>query len=261
IVCYITTTQPRDNFNTYEREKLAVLRDSILNRFGDFAIDFYDAIVQNPDMIIRPEYSLGDGVHTNPAGQTVLENAVIDKNILFKALPLAFFSVSGHKNENAIEITWSINGGRNTLFSIERSQDGLNFVKIGTVNFLEGKMDYQFVDLNVAHVNNYYRIIGIDQDNKKTYSKIIRVNYNEKTFVNIFYDQTTQDLHLLSVQNNLTNPIILYIFDQSGKTVLKKIFPINNSREYEVNMSDLPKSIYSVLVISCNMKISKNIKN
>ncbi|MFS8083117.1 MAG: SGNH/GDSL hydrolase family protein, partial [Ginsengibacter sp.] len=224
IVCYITTTQPRDNFNAGERENLLVLRDSILNRFGEFAINFYDPIVQNPEMIIKPEYSLGDGVHTNPAGQTVLENVVINKNILFSVLPLNFIAMSGHTKANGIEIEWSVNSVINTsYFSIERSNDGINFVHIGDINFSVGKINYNFNDLNATQGKFYYRIVGISPDNKKTISNIISVtNNNPGSFANIFFNHDTQELHLHFEQNNLANPTLLFIFDLSGKTVFKK---------------------------------------
>lgn len=262
IVCYITTTQPRDNFNADEREKLRVLRDSIMNRFGEFAMDFYDPIVQNPEMVIKPEYSLGDGVHTNPAGQTVLENVVIDKNVLLSVLPLKFIDVSGRNIENGIEINWSINGaGKNEHFSVERSSDGFNFVNVGDIDFSEGKNNYQYFDLTAMRGKNYYRIIGRNPDNRKIISKIVSVTLNFRTFANIFFDQDAQKLHIRLAQNNLVNPTLLYIYDQSGKTVIKKFITPNIGSQYELSLSHLPKAIYSVLVISGDQKSIKNIKN
>ena len=262
IVCYVTTTQPRDNFNAGERENLLVLRDSILNRFGEFAIDFYDPIVQNPEMIIKPEYSLGDGVHTNPAGQTVLENVVIDKNILYGVLPLGFISVSGRNNENGVEIDWSVNStGNIDHFSIQRSVDGNNFTNIGDVGFSKGKTKYQYFDMNVRKGNFYYRIIGHCPDNNKMISKIISVSFKENNFANIFYDQQSEKLHLHLFQTNLSSPTELFIFDQAGKTILRRTINSNSGHEYEISLANLPKSIYSILVISGNQKFSKFFKN
>ena len=262
IVCYITTTQPRDNFNAGEKEKLKVLRDSIINRFGEFAINFYDPIVQNPEMIIRPEYSLGDGVHTNPAGQTVLENVVIDKNILLSVLPLSFISVSARNNENGVEIDWSINGvGETDHFSIEKSNDGFNFSNIGDIEFSDGKTKYQYLDLNASKGKIYYRVISYDRDNKKSNSKIISVNFREKTFANIFYEEQSKKLHIHLFQDNFSAPALVYIFDQTGKIILKKSINLNSGNEYEISLSNLSKSVYTVLVISGQEKISKNIKN
>src|SRR5688572_1804968 len=44
IRCYITSTQPRNTFGPGERKKLRSLRDTIMKRFGEFAIDFYTVI-------------------------------------------------------------------------------------------------------------------------------------------------------------------------------------------------------------------------
>ncbi|HSN61978.1 MAG TPA: hypothetical protein VLR49_13655, partial [Ferruginibacter sp.] len=46
IVCYITTTQPRDGFSPTERIKLKTLRDLILTQFGEWAIDFFTDLAQ-----------------------------------------------------------------------------------------------------------------------------------------------------------------------------------------------------------------------
>lgn len=262
IVCYITTTQPRDNFNAVEREKLKVLRDSIMNRFGDFAMDFYSPIVQDPEMIIKPEYSLGDGVHTNPAGQTVLENAVIDKNILYSVVPINFIEITGSSHTQGILLNWAVNGANNNdHFIIERSADGVNFIKVGDISLTEGKAFYQYLDKDAANGKNYYRVIASDRDNRKTISKIISISFSPASFADIFFDESVQKLRINLISNTLSAPSFIYIFDQSGKTVFKKLINPDNSNQFEVNLSGFPKSVYTVLVFSGKQRMTRNIKN
>lgn len=262
IVCYITTTQPRDNFNAGEREKLKILRDSIMNRFGDFAIDFYSPIVQDPEMIIKPEYSLLDGVHTNPAGQTVLENAVIDRNILFSVLPINFIEISGSSNTGGIQLNWTVNGANtNDHFIIERSADGFNFINIGDISNLNGKVVYEYLDKDAGKGKNYYRIIASGRDGKKTFSKIISISFKPTFFADIFFDKDAQKLHINFLSNNSSTSTYIFIFDQSGKTVFKKLVSPNNSNQLDVNLSGFPKSVYTVLVSSGKQKVAKKIKN
>ena len=65
-------------------------------------------------------------------------------------------------------------------FEIERSYDGQNFTKIGTVaaagnsSFIK---DYQFTDKMIAQDNNYYRLKQIDIDDKFEYSKTVLIRY------------------------------------------------------------------------------------
>lgn len=83
--CFITTTQPRmdGNFATSAvKRKLAVIKDSILNRFGTAnTINFWDGMFNPADTTILPAYSAGDNVHFNNAGHRELFNRVVAKNV------------------------------------------------------------------------------------------------------------------------------------------------------------------------------------
>lgn len=85
--CFVTTTHPRDGFSTSEREKLRVMRDSIMLRFGTSAIDFWTPLVNPATNTIKTEYSLGDGVHINAAGHQVLFEQVVAKNVFNTTVP------------------------------------------------------------------------------------------------------------------------------------------------------------------------------
>ena len=71
---WICTPQPR-NFDPVRIQIQRDLRDSILTRYGNFAIDFWAGIAQsNGD--IEPVYNPGDGIHLNNAGHYVLFHRV-----------------------------------------------------------------------------------------------------------------------------------------------------------------------------------------
>jgi len=89
-ICYITSSQPRqDGFfpDMAARTKLKVIRDSIMNRFGNFAIDFFTPIADPVTYMIRPEYAYKpdgvnpDNIHVNDAGHKVLFKQVRNKDI------------------------------------------------------------------------------------------------------------------------------------------------------------------------------------
>ncbi|AYB34677.1 hypothetical protein [Chryseolinea soli] len=83
--CYVTTTQPRSDGNfalSATKKKLAILKDSIINRFGvDHTLNFWDGMYNPADTTILPAYSAGDNVHFNNVGHRVLFQRVRDKNI------------------------------------------------------------------------------------------------------------------------------------------------------------------------------------
>ena len=57
-VCFISTSQPRTQFDEAGRARLRVVKDSILNRFGFYAINFFDSLVNNVDNTILPQYAI-----------------------------------------------------------------------------------------------------------------------------------------------------------------------------------------------------------
>lgn len=84
--CYITTTQPRtSSFDSADQVNLMVIRDSLLNRFGEFCIDFYTPMVYPGTDIVLPQYSAGDGIHLNSAAHAQLAN-IIEATNPFKYL-------------------------------------------------------------------------------------------------------------------------------------------------------------------------------
>lgn len=85
--CYITSTQPRDGFTSANRLKLRVIRDSIMARFGTYAIDFWTPVVNSSNNTIRPEYAYGDGIHLNAAGHRILFEQVLAAGILDNTVP------------------------------------------------------------------------------------------------------------------------------------------------------------------------------
>ncbi|MFL5789227.1 MAG: PKD domain-containing protein [Flavisolibacter sp.] len=80
IPLWITTTQPRTNLNTGERNNLMVLRDWTYSRFGGHAIDFWTTVA-NPDGSINSLYSYGDNIHVNNAGHQIFFSRAADKKI------------------------------------------------------------------------------------------------------------------------------------------------------------------------------------
>ena len=107
IRCYITSTQPRNTFGPVERQKLRNLKDTIMKRFGEFAIDFY-TVLAGPDDKILDQYNM-DGVHPNAAGHEELFKLVLAKDVSITCATFACESTTcckcrcGHQHYTSIE--------------------------------------------------------------------------------------------------------------------------------------------------------------
>jgi hypothetical protein len=82
MVCYISSSQPRTQFNAAGRLRLKQVKDSIMKWFGSAAINFFDPVVDPTDLSILAKYRYsGDGIHLNDLGHRVLFEQVLAKNI------------------------------------------------------------------------------------------------------------------------------------------------------------------------------------
>lgn len=158
--CYITTTQPRGSANyanTAVRKKMAEIKDSVLTEFGNYAIDFWSVLVNPADSSILPQYDSGDHTHLNAAGNQVIFNQVIQKNIFEEVLPLPQFVFMAKEEDDDVQLTWkNCRDEPVKTFSVQRSDDGSHFSSIYTCG--AGLDSYNYADKQAEAGNNFYRL-------------------------------------------------------------------------------------------------------
>lgn len=77
---WATTTQPRNNFTASQTQNLVDMRNWIISRFGNKAIDFWTNVA-NADGTISSAYN-ADGIHVNNAGHALFYSRVRGETIL-----------------------------------------------------------------------------------------------------------------------------------------------------------------------------------
>ncbi len=173
-------------------------------------------------------------------------------------LPLTLISFTVSSNGGSNLIKWVTANEINLKnFEIERSYDGANFIKIGTVDArtINGNDAYTFNDDNYLDGYVYYRLKIIDTDGKFSRSFIVRVysgtaTSNELTispnpFINDF---------LLGAVFNQKGKITIRIIDAKGavvKTVNKQVESGFNSFQID-KLGNLIKGVYFLEVIQDN---------
>ncbi|MEP7250984.1 MAG: SGNH/GDSL hydrolase family protein [Ginsengibacter sp.] len=253
IQCYITTTQPRNTFSNSERQKLKDLRDIIINRFGQYSIDFFTDIVQEPSLNILPIYSLGDGIHTNPQGQTVLEGKVIEKNIFLNTLPVTFTELKATKQNGIVTLDWVISSGAADIdhFTIERSSNARNFSAIGQVQAAgnNGMQNYFFEDQHPSPQINYFRIVAVQKDNQKIFSKVIPVLLVAKRFsVGKIYPVPAKDKISIKIVPVERGDFDFTILNAEGRTVKKEKIRVTSDITYHAKIGNLSSGKYTLLI-------------
>ncbi|MDQ6845001.1 MAG: T9SS type A sorting domain-containing protein [Bacteroidota bacterium] len=252
IQCYITTTQPRNTFSPAERQKLKDLRDTILSTFGQYGIDFFTDVVQLPSLNILPIYSLGDGIHLNPAGHTVLEQEVINKNVLLNTLPVSFVDFNAVKENKSVKLSWTIASLQGIKsFTVERSANAKDFYKIGAVTASQqrGNNYYQFYDEHPLGDVNYFRISATEIDNQTKSSKIISVLFKDNgLYIGKIFPDPAKDRIFINVNSDGSEPLTFSILNSAGKILRKEKRPAQANMLFSADVQQLPKGAYTLLI-------------
>lgn len=205
-----------------------------------------------------------------PTG-TLIYGQAEDFTVTIIAAPLAVVwrSISANLNtKQNIEVRWSTEIEENSnLFEIEKSKDGNNFYKIGSVNATGQSTrpsHYSFEDMDNVSGYNYYRIKQIDIDGKSTYSSIATevVKSNELSIV-IFPNPTNGYLNINIVGLSINDNEISYVItDINGQIIMQEFMNVNQRNiKFTKDLSQLHKGMYFVqLKVNNEFTIQKIVK-
>jgi hypothetical protein len=171
-------------------------------------------------------------------------------------LPLTLLNFNGSYYNNKSVLNWTTQSEVNVdRYELERSFDGNNFVKVGSINAkgINGATsDYQFTEdmVNTGGTLFYYRLKSVDKDGKFTYSKVVALRRDNKMFneISIVPNPVINGNGVIKINTTATGSADLKIVDFSGRiVVLQKIklfeginvLPITNIRQ-------LPAGMYSL---------------
>jgi Secretion system C-terminal sorting domain len=176
-------------------------------------------------------------------------------------IPVELMSFKAKQNgNNANELNWSTASERNNAaFDIERSANGLDFDKIGSVKGAgtSAKItNYNFLDDNPLPIN-YYRLRQIDNDNKQTLSKtltVTRTGAGGKVAINKLYPSVVHDVLTLDMTaNGATN---VSIYDAVGRLISsKQLGDVNGSMIEPLDVHELANGVYILNVQSGGVRL------
>ena len=147
------------------------------------------------------------------------------------------------------QLSWTTateeNSGR---FEVERSADGAWFQQIGTVEAAGTSVRtiaYSFTDEQPLKGVNFYRLKQIDKDGSYTWSEVRMVNFNEDRVVTVFPNPANDKITVNT--ETIATAVLIDILDMQGRKV--KSINASSASGVEVNVSALPRGIYSVQVL------------
>ena len=135
-------------------------------------------------------------------------------------LPIILKYFTAWKRPDANRLTWLTTTENNfSHFEIEKSIDGVNFVRITTIAGKGGNSKetaYTFDDNEVKAVQ-YYRLKYVDANGQYTYSSILRVNRDDVTNAKVLFNNRVTTMLALRLIDLNTDNLSIKIIDNSGK--------------------------------------------
>ncbi|WP_338815031.1 T9SS type A sorting domain-containing protein [Bernardetia sp. Wsw4-3y2] len=162
-------------------------------------------------------------------------------------LPVTWLSFDAKYNQEQdnVLLEWATSVQyQNQSFTIERSENGIDFTEIGSE---KGSLDtrsikkYQFWDFEIIHSKVYYRIKQIDKNGKFTYSntQTIDIEDNRKLGITNYQNKT-----ILYANLNEATKAKIQIYDMNGNTIDIFEIALKEGRNEFIVPLKLSKAIY-----------------
>ncbi|MFM7016671.1 MAG: LamG-like jellyroll fold domain-containing protein [Bacteroidota bacterium] len=177
-------------------------------------------------------------------------------------LPIQLLSFNAIKNNLQVDCKWSTAiESNNDFFTIERSDDAINFSPIGIVDGAGNSnsiLNYSFSDFNPIQGINYYRLRQTDFDGHTTWSEIKSVNMDKSDAIKLlmaYFDNN--DLHISFNQETAIVEIKLY--DVLGREVYHNSSSNSKFITGVYNISNLSSGNYLLSIQTANASYTSKI--
>ncbi|MBO7652976.1 MAG: T9SS type A sorting domain-containing protein, partial [Bacteroidales bacterium] len=182
-------------------------------------------------------------------------------------LPIELVSFTAQCDGRSSLVEWTTATEKNNdYFSLERSDDAINFTEIARVagagNSIE-PIDYSYTDYGIHAGDNYYRLVQVDYDGTRTVSEIVVANCIEPEVgepdVQAYPNPFSSDLTVV-LDNFGNRAATIEVYDMLGKLFYtNKVAAPQNSYETVLNLSNLPPAAYTVRVSTTDFVINRNV--
>lgn len=174
-------------------------------------------------------------------------------------LPVTITSFTGQQVNDNVLLRW--NATFETSFKqyeIERSVEGNNFVKIGTV-LGQNLANYNFTD-NSAKGNPilYYRLKMIDIDGRFKYSSVVAVRFGTSSNSTLVFPNPTNGFTKLSFAAPLLEASQITVYDFSGRLVKQSKIAIGTTTS-NLDLSGLAAGKYAIKIVNSKQVINETV--
>jgi hypothetical protein len=183
----------------------------------------------------------------NWSNTAVTQRMIVDIATSIAPLPVNLYNFTAEIQKFQVKLNWeSANEDEASYFKIMHSSDGIEWKSINEIKALNNDLpinSYTYMHTTPS-VMNYYKIVAVDKNDIKTYSQILRINFEEKRSSNILYLFPNPSNG--QVTFNVAESSVYTLTDASGRVVK------TGSAHGETVLSDLAVGVYALSVNNSN---------
>lgn len=174
-------------------------------------------------------------------------------------LPIELNYFSGVCNNELITLSWQTASEFNSShFDIEKSTDGENWNKIGTVSasgYSTQEINYAYIDSEKSNGDNYYRLNQVDLDGKNEIYGPITVSCEQNDKITTYPNPSKGEFNLV-IHSQTNEQITLKLTDGNSKVLSTKILELQNGINLFPIRENLSTGVYHIQLISESGKVS-----
>jgi hypothetical protein len=167
-------------------------------------------------------------------------------------LPINGVDITARRQGANVLVSWTTQSEQNSArFDVERSDDGINFIKIGEVQAAGSSTNlrsYRFTDVNVAKSMLFYRLKMVDADGSYKLSLVrvvAKTDANMQEF--LLYPNPAVSYVNITLMEAAAKELQLQITNQVGQ-IVKSVRVSTGTQLIKLDVSQLPKGIYAVVL-------------
>jgi hypothetical protein len=157
-------------------------------------------------------------VNNDPASYSSKRFYLEYKSISVNMLPTATIQLKATKQDNNVEVQWTVQNENNTLqYEVEKSDNGYVFNKTYTLQPNASKQ-YNWIDLQAIQGDNFYRIKKIGQNGSIENSGIVKISAQKKEAGILLYpNPVSNKLSILQLNNLQAGIYAIHIYNSFGQ--------------------------------------------
>jgi hypothetical protein len=190
--------------------------------------------------------------HPPLTGDVWMISASFEKQQII-TLPSTGVTLSGTLNGNNVSLNWkTLTEVNSKSFEIERSTDGINFVKVGekaAAGYSVSDINYSHIDPNMTASIYYYRLKMVDLDNRFTYSNLAIVRKGTKSAITVFPNPVTDYTNVEF--SNAKGTYNISVINQAGQVLQVRNAEITSTVQYvRIEKGNLPTGMYHLRIVN-----------